>query len=484
MRSSLRTLLFVVSVISLLVLTCILFPRDGITVGSTTLRFPSLREVLVPKEQLDLEAFLKKEQEQREQYLGSLQDSLRFYATLADSSDIRFSFPNNDNSFFDSMFVLFDSASAWGRTVRILHYGDSQVEMDRITSRLRHYMQNRFGGGGPGLIPAQSITPVTSANLFGSGNLQLVSSFGDSLSIRSRGNYGPMMQCFRMYGSASVSVSATRHRSADSLVKAFSNITLLFNNNSAGCVEARLSGKQIPSTTDSLYRKECLSGVHAFTYQLDTSVSSFRLNIGGNADLYGVMVDNGYGVAVDNIPMRGCSGHQFAMVDRTLLTNAYEKMDVGLIIMQFGGNSVPYLRNDKIIAEYASEMGRQVDFLKSCAPNSHILFIGPSDMSTTVKGIRQTYPHMEQIIDALRDTVTAHGAAYWSIYHAMGGFNSMPVWVEEGLAGVDYIHFSQKGADVMGDRLTEAFERMYQLYLIRKKIEIANEETYENEVLD
>lgn len=477
MRSSLRTLLFLISVVAILVLTCVFFPRNGIVVGNATLRFPSMHEVLVPREQLDLEAFLQKEKERKQQYLGSLQDSLRYYAALADSSDIRFDFPHNDNRFFDSLFALFDSASALNRTVRILHYGDSQIEMDRITARLRLYMQSRFGGGGPGLLPVQSITPVTSAGLFGSGSLQLVSSFGDSLSIRSRGDYGPMMQCFRMYGSAGVAVSASRHRNADSLVKSFSKVTLIFNNNGSGCVDARISGKQIVAPSDSLVRQQCEGGVHSFAFHFDSSISSFRLAIDGSADLYGMMVDNGYGVAVDNIPMRGCSGQQFAMVNRDLLSQAYRMMDVGLIIMQFGGNSMPYLRSEKVIKEYAASMGRQIDYVKSCCPDCKVLFVGPSDMSTTVNGQRQTYPWMEQVIDILSDTVTAHGAAYWSIYHAMGGFNSMPAWVEEGLAGVDYIHFSQKGADLMGDRMAEAFDRMYQLYIIRKKIELANEES-------
>lgn len=477
MRGSLRTILFLVSVFAILVLTCILFPRNGITVGSATLRFPSMHEVLVPREQLDLEAFLQKEKERKQQYLGSLQDSLLYYATLADSSDIRFIFPGNDNRFFDSLFALFDSASSMNRTVRMLHYGDSQIEMDRITSRLRHYMQSRFGGGGPGLLPVQSITPVTSAGLFGSGNLQLVSSFGDSLSIKSRGDYGPMMQCFRMYGSAQVAVSASNHRNADSLVKNFSKVTLIFNNNGSGCVRASLSGKQVVASADTLVRRQCDGGVSAFAFNLDTAVTSFRLSVDGSADLYGLMVDNGYGVAVDNIPMRGCSGQQFAMVDRNLLSQSYRTMDVGLVIMQFGGNSIPYLRTEKSIKEYAASMGRQIDYVRSCCPDCKVLFIGPSDMSTTVNGQRQTYPWMEQVIEALSDSVTAHGAAYWSIYHAMGGFNSMPVWVEEGLAGADYIHFSQKGADLMGDRLAEAFERMYQLYVIRKKIECVHEES-------
>jgi lysophospholipase L1-like esterase len=40
--------------------------------------------------------------------------------------------------------------------------------------------------------------------------------------------------------------------------------------------------------------------------------------------------------------------------------------------------------------------------------------------------------------------------AYWSMYDAMGGKNSMVKWVEIGLAGSDYVHFTRAGANKIG----------------------------------
>ena len=203
---------------------------------------------------------------------------------------------------------------------------------------------------------------------------------------------------------------------------------------------------------------------------MDSAVASLHISVSGAADLYGVMVDNGPGVAVDNIPMRGCSGHQFSQINRDQLSKAYALMDVGLIILQFGGNSVPYLSSERSIANYCKEMGAQIDRLHSCCPNALILFIGPSDMSKrTEEGDLLSYSWLPKVVDALRTTVCQHGAAYWSIYHAMGGANSMSAWVEQGLGSGDYVHFSQRGADIMGDRLTKAFENMYQLYKMRSQ---------------
>ena len=154
------------------------------------------------------------------------------------------------------------------------------------------------------------------------------------------------------------------------------------------------------------------------------------------------------------------------------MAEAYRLMDVGLIILQFGGNSVPYLSNQKSIDAYCKNMGIQIDRLHQCCPNALILFIGPSDMSKrTEEGDLLSYHWLPNVIENLQKAVTAHGAAYWSIYHAMGGQNSMSAWVNQGLGSGDYVHFSQRGADIMGDRLAKAFDNMYHLYLMRKEAE-------------
>jgi lysophospholipase L1-like esterase len=90
-------------------------------------------------------------------------------------------------------------------------------------------------------------------------------------------------------------------------------------------------------------------------------------------------------------------------------------------------------------------------------------------MTSTGEGTWQTYSFLPNIVEGLRQMANQHGAAYWSIYDAMGGWNSMKTWVENGYAGKDYMHFTQKGADIMGDRLAEAFMKQYSYYRFRRK---------------
>ena len=461
-----KTLLFIALAVALLATICAFFPQGGVEVGSLNLHFPTLTKVLNPQRQMDVEAFLAR-QDSIDALLQTKSDSLEHYRRQVDSSDIRFWFPNDDDSFFDPLFAQLEQTRASGRTIRIIHYGDSQIEMDRMTNRLRAYMQGQFGGGGPGLVPFATLISSLSVSTYGVGDLVRQSPFGDSTVVRAKGNYGPMVQDFHLSGAATSTITAGTHRSCDSRLRQFSQFKILFCNR-PGPLKIVIADRN-SSYTDT---QQCdLEGVHSFYWRLDSVTTSVRLSATGNADIYGIMVDDGPGVAVDNIPMRGCSGHQFTQINQQQLTDAYSQMDVGLIIMQFGGNSVPYLNSQKSVDAYCTNMGHQIDRLHQCCPNAKILFIGPSDMcSTSEEGEIRTYPFLPKVVESLQSTANAHGAAFWSIYHAMGGQNSMTAWVAQGLGGADHIHFSQRGVDIMGDRLSKAFDNMYNLYKMRKEV--------------
>lgn len=457
-----QVLLFIASIIVSLTFIGELFPSDGMTIAGQHVGFTSVHGLVAARQKVPVNIMVSSPSETPE--LLQLNDSIAYYRSLVDTGALAFRLPNPH--YFDAFWRAAENARRQGRTVRILHYGDSQIEMDHISSRLRSYMQRTFGGGGPGMVPFHTITPSMTVRQSTTGGLAHLASFGDSTVVRSHGNYGIMMQCFRMAGSASTTLRASQSKSVDDRTKQFSNVTLVFENR-GNKLGAELTDRQhktsYPDGTNS-------RGISSITWPLDSVTNSIRVSVRGNADLYCLLVDDGPGVAVDNIPMRGCSGQQFTLVPESKLSTAYAQMDVGLIILQFGGNSVPYLKPGKSISNYCRNLGRQIDHVRKCCPNARVLFVGPSDMSKRQKGQMLTYPALPELIDSLSATAVAHGAAYWSIYHAMGGINTMPEWKRQGLAGQDYIHFSQRGADLMGDRLSEAMSNSYNLYRLEKKL--------------
>ena len=63
-----------------------------------------------------------------------------------------------------------------------------------------------------------------------------------------------------------------------------------------------------------------------------------------------------------------------------------------------------------------------------------------------------SYPGLEPVRDALKNAHLESGFAFWDLYEAMGGHNSMPSFVHSDppLASTDYIHFSQPGNEPGG----------------------------------
>ena len=67
----------------------------------------------------------------------------------------RLEFPEDEPDLLDPFFRKLEGLrdGSVPRT-RILHFGDSQIENDRMTALIRYRLQSHFGGSGTGLVPA------------------------------------------------------------------------------------------------------------------------------------------------------------------------------------------------------------------------------------------------------------------------------------------------------------------------------------------
>lgn len=93
-------------------------------------------------------------------------------------------------------------------------------------------------------------------------------------------------------------------------------------------------------------------------------------------------------------------------------------------------------------------------------------------MSSMQGGRMKTRPHLVALNDSLKVNAVRNGVAYWDMFAAMGGENSMAQWVSHkpAYAGPDYIHFTPLGAEYMGGILSKAFLNCYDFYRLRKKV--------------
>jgi hypothetical protein len=86
-------------------------------------------------------------------------------------------------------------------------------------------------------------------------------------------------------------------------------------------------------------------------------------------------------------------------------------------------------------------------------------------MSRRVNGVFESYSLLPYCVSQMKNACDEAGAAYWDLFGAMGGKNSMPSWVNQGLAGGDYIHFTPKGSSYASQLFYDAFIAEYAKWL-------------------
>lgn len=482
-----KTLIFILLVIFLLALLCIHFPKKGLYIAGHRFLFPSLEEVLSPKDQSinareqvkEMEESLRiKLRQDSIAYADSLayQDSLAFYTDFFTHHPSRIHMPDNNPGYFDSLFITMENCRKNKELIHILHYGDSQIEGDRITGYIRQQLQETFGGKGPGLIPAVQPIPSAAVGQAISDSIPRYIISGSLKQNAGHRRYGALAQMAELWGSVTISVSSRNWANTFENTKEFSKIRLFVGQNDTTFRVAL----HVPNNRKGspAYKLESKKGVNIYTWNLPNSIKRFSLNLSGKAEIYGIAADGNDGIAMSNIPLRGSSGTFFTGIDSNTLSAMYEELNTKLIILEFGGNATPVINSDKSVEFYKKSIAEQIQYLSRIYPEAKILLIGPADMSTKIDGKLQTYPYLEKTIEAMREAANEKGAAFWDMYQVMGGKNSMIAWVDNNpaWAAPDYIHFTPKGAEKIAKLFYESLMIYYDYYKFMNRKLVSGEE--------
>lgn len=451
-----KILLFIFSVLSGLVALCFVMPDEGLNIGGIQINYPSLTDVLsAGTEQSDTVPVLSPE-ELMAQRLSELQgEKIEEFREFCETNPARLYFPDNDESYLDPFFDAMDSASV--KQLRIVHYGDSQLECDRISGDLRERFQEQFGGHGVGLVPAYQTVATYSLSQSTSPELGHYLNYGPASARARHSMYGPMAQVNHVSGNAYVTF---QHRDAKTYPHAFPVSKIVVLADGEGSMSVRC---------DTIVRELKMDGTGRYVCSLPGGTRRLTLNISGEFDVYGIQLDDNVGVTIDNIPMRGCSGTNFLSISQGSLRPFFKNENVKLIILQYGGNSVPHLSGPKSISTYMTSLRKTIQMFRKMSPESNMLFMGPADMATIKNGELQTWPVLPELIDSLREMSLDEGIAFWDMYSAMGGKGSIIAWNKAvpQLAGSDYIHFTPKGAKKISDILYETLQFYYKFYRMR-----------------
>lgn len=354
-----------------------------------------------------------------------------------------------------AFFKVLHSAAADRKKISILHYGDSQIEGDRMTSYIREKVQSQFGGYGPGLIPATNVYSTITYKQAYSENFQRFTCFGGPR-LESR-QYGAMASASRFtpeYILDSINLDTMKIQSgwiefqpsgnAYSRAKTYNNVKMHYNSCLA---ETALKVYQ----DGALIHEEDLitdGGQHTFSLSFPSSPGKLKYGFSGKVspNICAFSLEGDYGVQVSNVGMRGTSANVIGGIKYNTIKAMHNELNTKLVIMQFGGNSVVHFKDSAGVRSSVYTFKKYINVIQQMNPDAMVVVIGPSDMSKLDDQIYETYPLLPYFVTQLKDATIASGAGFWNLYAAMGGKNSMPAWVEKGLAGNDHTHFTNGGA--------------------------------------
>ena len=440
--------------------------QEGFFIGDITIKFPKSSSFLM--QGLDDKSNLKSIDSLVENIESIIKEEDSDKATLTkipnfkkiDTSKIqRITYPKNSHAFINQLREDLQSNQC-----RIIHYGDSQLEGDRISGYLRNRLQGLYGGSGPGFIPIVQVYQQVSAQVTPSENWSRFAYFDptqEKFQHKKYGAYSSLSRFTKAYDApidsltldslkvtkATIDVGVSTKSFA--LLQKFNKIGLHYGNSVAPTTMRVYNDgvivKSEPLINDGNYHKALI--------ELSSTPTNLKIELESkiSPDFYGITLDGSKGISLDNVAMRGGSGTVFAGTNADNFKQMYQQLQPKLLIFQYGGNSIPYIKDSLEVKEYASYVKNHMLWVKRKSNNANVIFIGPSDMTTKVNGQMKTYPLLPYLNQILKKECTENGIAFWSMYDAMGGKNSMKHWVDQDLAADDYTHFSPAGTKIISE---------------------------------
>lgn len=491
-----RIFLFGLSVFLILAVCSIFLPDHVVFYNRYSIKFPSFHKVLSDKkpEYKDISHILKlsdlvkdsvtvKKEEVHKKLTDTYQKHLSDSVLHLNSDSLRsivrsFEFPVGNDTVLHGFFAALHNLPVDKKLIRIIHYGDSQIEGDRITSYIRNQLQLRFGGLGIGLFPVVAINPASSSYVFDvSDNWERFSPVQNSGGSFQGNKYGALINYSRIgKQSGFFGLSKTldawielKHANISfSQAQKFQQCRIFYGfNKTPMMVEVKqnqtiVDAEIVPSSHDlKELRWRFPTPVHNLSISFKTEESP---------NVYGLALDALEGLAVDNVPLRGSAGLEFTRIDLNFLKQFYQLLNVKLLILQFGVNVVPNVIEN--YSSYENNFLRQIQALKKACPFLTIIVIGVSDVSRTGENGYESYPNIVKIRDAQKRVAFGSGCAFWDMYEAMGGHNSMPSWVyaNPALAQKDFVHFNPLGAKIIGEMFYRAFIQEYEKFLLMQNM--------------
>ncbi|MFC5270216.1 GDSL-type esterase/lipase family protein [Adhaeribacter terreus] len=336
------------------------------------------------------------------------------------------------------------------RKVNIVHIGDSHIQADIFSGRMRTLLQetDAFENGGRGFVfpypLARTNNPwnykVTSTGIWsGCKNVQYAQNC----------NWG-LAGITAETSDSSATFSIQNNSVPVSKVRIFYPVKDLTQ------FSVSLKASDIiyqPVRTDTLGFAEFILSAEVTEVQVLLQKTFTRQK---HFTLQGISLENERpGLVYSSLGVNGAEVVSF-LRSNVAFENNLAALNPDLIIISLGTNDA-YGKNFNP-ETFKQNYGTLIQRIKKAAPQASVLFTTPGDNYRHRK-----YPNYSNVkaTAKLYELAEETGCAVWNFYHVMGGLRSVVKWQLNGLAAKDKVHLTGKGYRLQGDLLFDAMMNDY-----------------------
>jgi lysophospholipase L1-like esterase len=347
---------------------------------------------------------------------------------------------------------------------RVVHWGDSVIANDNVTSTLRKQMQRRFGDAGHGFHllakPNASyrhrgvrfstndgwqrcyiINHCKKDGRYGLGGTTVWSAGGGESRYRTatETSYGRKVSRYEIWYAGEPKGGKIRLRVDDG--------------------EPEVIETEAPELEDRLHTIELEDGPH----ELEVRAAG-----GGRVRLYGVVMERDVpGVVWDGMAQLGAFTSRMLYFDQDHIRGQIARRDPGLLVFQFGGNDL--LLSGQQLPQFKQDFAAVLQEFRSEDDPVACLVVSPVDHGNRRSGRIESDRMVPRITDIQRDVALAEGCAFFDTLAAMGGEGAVARWrrAKPPLISGDLAHLTNPGQGVLGHMIYLALMESYREYRVR-----------------
>lgn len=320
---------------------------------------------------------------------------------------------------------------------RIIHFGDSHIQADKLTSEIRKQFQKEGQNGGSGIV-----FPYSLCGSFGPAGVQ----------SKIQGKYSYATQ---LKNSSALPIGLMGYTIA---LPNESKIIMQFDDKFQGKLSKSLT-IWVHSLVDSTHieldenwvftnRKYLGQGVYTYSYETKIIQNQITIKSKSHTAFWGLEFNADSGVSYQQ---NGLVGAQFTHLikheDQVILQ--LKEINPDLIIFSYGTNEAYDNIDSKFYFEKVSQFINQ---LKKNLPYASILLTNAPDTRSGGK----TPISQINVNETLKKVSNQCQTAFFDLNKAMGGWGSLYNWQKKGFVLNDQLHFNKEGAKVLGQLITYA----------------------------